>query len=70
MSAARKSDLVDVDVQKLHETPDAYLVTATGNKKDGVWLPKSQAELEPKPNSNTLFVLTLPEWLAAVRGLV
>ena len=57
------SDLVDVAVQKHGETERAWLVSDTGERKDAIWIPKSQAELADG-------VLTLPEWLAKEKGLI
>lgn len=33
-----KSDLIDLDVQKHHETEKAWLVSGTGDRDDAVWL--------------------------------
>lgn len=63
-----KSDLVDLTVQKLHETDKAVLVTETVPDA-GVWLPKSKIEIEPA-DVGGLFVVTMPEWLAIEKGLV
>jgi hypothetical protein len=67
MSAARKSDLVDIDVYVRHETDAAYLVVTEEKQKKGVWVPKSLGEVEPKGKA---FVLTVPEWFASQNGLV
>ena len=63
-----KSDLVDVAVQIFVRTERAVLVSDTGEKEDGVWLPLSQIETEQKPDGTA--IVTMPEWLAAERGLV
>lgn len=63
-----KSDLIDITVQLLHETERAVLVTDSTPEK-GVWLPRSQVEIEPA-DMGRLHVVTLPEWLAIERGLV
>lgn len=63
-----KSDIIDITVEKLHETASAVLVTATVADK-GVWLPKSQIEIEPA-DTGGLYVVALPEWLAVEKGLV
>lgn len=60
---ARKADLIDVAVQIHHETPKAWLVSDTGDKKDAKWIPKSQAELADG-------LLTCPEWLAKEKGFI
>lgn len=62
-----KSDLIDVSVKLHHETEKAWLVSDDGDKDNAVWVPKSQAEIEPK---NGVFILTLPEWLATDKGLL
>lgn len=67
MSAARKSDLVDIEVQKKHETRDAYLITADG--QNNVWVPKSAVELVQN-YADKCWMLTIPEWLATEKGLV
>lgn len=58
-----RSDLIDVAVQVHAETEKAWLVSDTGERKDAVWIPKSQAELDEG-------VLTLPEWLATEKKFV
>lgn len=58
-----KSDLIDCAVQIHAETEKAWLVSDTGERKDAVWVPKSQAEFEDG-------VLTLPEWLAKENELI
>ena len=64
-----KSKLVDVAVQIFVRTERAVLVSDTGEKEDGVWLPLSQIEIEEK-SDGTSSIVTMPEWLAAERGLV
>lgn len=64
-----KSDLVDIDVQKLHETARAVLVT-TGLPDDAVWLPRAQVEIVKHDSMPGLHTVTMPEWLAIDRGLV
>lgn len=63
-----KSDLVDISVQKLHETEKAYLVTDSVPEK-GVWIAKSLCELDPSEVAG-IETLTLPEWLAMEKGLI
>lgn len=63
-----KSDLIDITVHLLHETERAVLVTDS-TPEHGVWLPRSQIEIEPA-DTGGLHVVTLPEWLAIERGLV
>lgn len=63
-----RSTVIDITVQLLHETAAAVRVTDSTPDK-GVWLPRSQIEIEEgdKPG---LIVVTLPEWLAIEKGLV
>lgn len=58
-----KSNLVDIDVDMVHETEKAFLVTIDGKTK--VWIAKSQCELDTETK-----VLTCPEWLAKDKGLI
>ena len=64
-----KSDLIDVSVQLHHETPKAWLVSDDGVADHGVWIPKTQAEMEPSKTSG-VYTLTLPEWLATDKRLI
>lgn len=63
----RKSDLIEVAVQLHHETGKAWLVSDDGERDNAVWIPKSQAEIEPKGKHHEL---TMPEWLALDKGLI
>lgn len=63
-----KSNLVDLDVEKLHETEKAVLVT-TGTPDEAVWLPKSAIEIE-RGAIPGIWTVTLPEPLAIEKGLV
>jgi len=58
-----KSDLVDIAITLLHETPKAYLVDDGSGKKQ--WVPKSQCEYDPDTQT-----LTLPEWLAVEKEFI
>lgn len=60
-----KSELIDLTVEKLHETSKAWLVT-DGDKKE--WFAKSLCELvETGPNK---WELTAPLWLAKEKGFI
>lgn len=61
--------LVDLTLQKLHETDRAVLVTDSG-PESAVWLAKSLIEIEPNAENAGLVDVTLPLWLAEERGLV
>lgn len=65
-----KSDIVDIDVYLHHRTEKAVLVSLDGEKKNAVWVPLSQVELERNPDMPRAYVLTLPEWLALEKGLI
>ncbi len=63
-----KSNVIDISVQVLHETSAAVLVTDSIPEK-GVWLPKSQIEIEMSEVEG-IHTVTLPEWLALDKGLI
>ncbi len=63
-----RSDVIDITVQRLHETDKAVLVTDSIPEK-GVWLAKTLIEIEPSAVGG-LFTVTLPEWLALEKGLI
>ena len=64
--AARKSDLVDIQVEVIHTTDRAVLVD-DGDRR--VWLPLAQVELGPiGPRRGA--TVTMPEWLAIEKELV
>lgn len=63
-----RSNVIDITVQKLHETDKAVLVTDSIPEK-GVWLSKSLIEIEASATGG-LYEVTLPEWLALEKGLI
>jgi hypothetical protein len=63
-----KSDVIDLTVQILYQTEKAVLVTDSV-RENGVWLPKSQIEIEQSATGG-LFIVTLPESLALAKGLI
>lgn len=63
-----KSNLVDIDVVVVHETPDAFLVKWDPDR-DAVWLPKSACEFQATDGSD-IGILTLPERLAEEKELL
>ena len=63
-----RSNVIDITVQKLHETDRAVLVTDSIPEK-GVWLSKSLIEIEAS-STGGLYEVTLPEWLAQEKGLI
>ncbi len=66
--AAMSGPVTDIDVQLLHETDRAVLVTLDV-PENGVWLPKSQVEIE-ESGIEGIMTVTLPEWLALDKGLI
>ena len=62
-----KSDLVDIEVELIHATEKAWLITADGDKK--IWIPKSRAELERILGKRT-YTLTLAENFAIEKELL
>lgn len=68
------SDLVDVEVVVMDETPAAYAIQNPEEDapwKNWIWLPKSTVELEASfeggPHET---VAAMPEWLAHAKGLL
>lgn len=63
---------IELELFQHVETNKAYMVSETGSKKDGIWLPKSQVEVEQlDPTGNPdLILVTIPEWLAKEKGLI
>jgi len=66
--APRKSDLHDLTMTLHCETDKAVLVSDDGDVKRGVWLAKSQIEIEHKRGA--IVIVTAPEWLAIEKGLL
>ncbi len=48
----------------------AVLVSDTGDRKDAVWLPCSQVEVDDDAVAGAVTTVVLPAWLAEERGLV
>lgn len=64
--AARKSDLVDIEVEVIHTT-DRVVLVDDGDRR--VWLPLAQVEVGPiGPRRGA--TVTMPEWLAIEKELV
>jgi hypothetical protein len=61
------ADVIDIEVILVHETGGAVLVKAEEGA-DGVWLPKSQIEVDG--DIGAYGEVTLPTWLAEEKGLV
>lgn len=64
-----RSDLVDLEMFLHAETDKAVFVSDTGIRKDAVWIPKSQCEVEIKSGRFSVTV-TMSERLATEKGLV
>lgn len=62
-----RSELVDVELMLMGETAQAIRVEDAD--ENTVWLPKSQIEIERRPNDRVITV-TMPQWLAEEKGLV
>lgn len=63
-----KSNLIDIDVVVVHETPGAFLVKWDPDR-DAVWLPKSVCEFEATDASD-IGILTLPESVAEEKEML
>ena len=64
---ARKSDLVDLDLDYAGHSPKAIAVKREG-EREWIWLPLSQCEYEMTAPGRLR--LTLPKWLARQKGLL
>ena len=62
MRRMRQKELVDIELELIHETEKAYHAT---NGKERVWLPKSQCEYDGDAGMFTMSV-----WLAQEKGLI
>jgi len=63
-----KSDIIDID-GAIEARTDKAVLFHTGNKEEAAWLPLSQIEVEETGIAGIVTV-TLPEWLAADKGLI
>lgn len=72
MKTHEELGLTDIEVFLHHETEKAWKVSTTGHRDDGVWVPKSQAELEQPTHLSVsnIWILTAPEPLLIEKGLV
>lgn len=64
-----KFDLIDISVIVTVQTTRAVLVHE-GDPGEQVWLPRSQIELEPEPDGDGYYTVTMPIWLAKEKGLM
>lgn len=63
-----RSNLIDVDAIRVHQTERAILVRTETTDPESVWIPLSQCEFEVK--TGWFGVLTLEENLAIEKGLI
>lgn len=63
-----KPSVFEAHVKLIRETELAVFVSDTGDEDHGVWLPKSQIEIEDLGNG--YHGVSMPEWLATDKGLV
>lgn len=63
-----KSDLVDIECYRHHETDRAVLVSLDGDRKNAVWVPLALVEIELGRGRN--ITLTISEDIATEKGLV
>jgi hypothetical protein len=66
------SKSVELQLHYVHDTPDAWLVSPTGEEKDNVWLPKKFVDRgeRRRGKQGNVYDFTLPTWLAEKEGLV
>ncbi|MCA2013480.1 hypothetical protein LCM17_18460 [Cereibacter sphaeroides] len=62
------TDFFDTTVQIHSETDRAILVSEDGDEFEAVWLPL--AEIEVNKRRGAIADVSIPDWLAADRGLV
>lgn len=69
--AQREKQLWDGTFIRLAETDKALLISDTGEKVRGKWVPKSQVEVHvPDATKDNLIEVTMPLWLAEDKGFV
>ena len=68
-----KERLEELQVTFLHQTDRAILVNITGDLKTGIWLPKSQIEIDwegKEPARGATITIVAPEWLLLAKELL
>lgn len=69
---SRNSETIEMSLYIHYETDGAYLVSESGKKGEGSWLPKSQVELvdttADRITGGDIGQFLVPEWLADDRG--
>lgn len=66
--AARKSDILAIEVKIHAKTERAVLVSETGEEKDAQWFPLSQVDLNYQDDGPLEIIM--PEWLAIDKGFI
>jgi len=64
-----ESRLADLKLFEHARTERALLASLTGDKREAVWLPLSQIEIN-STGAEGIHDVTLPEWLALDKGLI
>lgn len=63
--------MVEIVVALHHETEEAWLVSADGERRNAVWVAKSEGTIAvERPRSLKEHTLRVPEWLALEKGLI
>jgi hypothetical protein len=61
--------MVTLDLYIEHQTNNAILVFETPTSKK-IWLPKSKVTFRPHDTLRHVFEISMPEWMAAEKGLI
>lgn len=69
MRLTEDNRLVDMKLFEHARTDRALLVSEKGDKREAVWLPLSQIEIN-STGAAGIHDITLPEWLALDKGLI
>ena len=69
MPPKAQSEIVDIDVELLAETPSAFKVKSINTGKEA-WVPQSLAEYDGSSRVYRIGTLTLPRWAAEQKGLI
>jgi hypothetical protein len=67
-----RNDTIDLELTLHLNRPDvlAICVSADGEKRDSMWLPKSQIAYDENASEGDVITVSLPVWLATEKGLV
>lgn len=61
---------IEISVMVHRETEKAWQVSDTGDLKDAVWLPKSQADDGGDAECGKVCEFLVSEWIASEKGLI